>query len=202
MSEVCFLSGWAGVAGLFPGLSRRSHFLVPFLDGDEEAMLAAAQSSGATVLAGWSTGAHMLLKHAARLFPLFPRVVLVAPFRRFTDSFPARLVRSMIARMEREPMATSQDFWRACGFPGPAGWRAEWALPLTEGLRYLLASEATAPPLAAAHVTVLCGDADRIVRAPAVEAAVAGLAGAVRVPYHGGHCPDEHLLMSHLFENP
>ena len=41
----------------------------------------------------------MILKHAALLLPRFAKVVLIAPFVRFTDSFPARLVRSMPSPM-------------------------------------------------------------------------------------------------------
>jgi len=200
MNEVCFLSGWAGTAELFPGLDGRARFIVPFLDGDEGFCLEAARDSGATVLAGWSTGGHMILKHAAWLLPRFAKVVLIAPFARFTDSFPARLVRSMIARMERDPEGTSRDFWQACGFTDPAAFRPEWALPLTEGLRYLLASEAKDVSVAARHVTVLHGDADRIVRTPAVDAAVAGLAGARRITYAGGHLPAEAVLAQSLEE--
>jgi hypothetical protein len=198
MSGVCFLSGWAGMAELFPGLAARVRFIVPFLDGDESYCIDAALDCGAETLAGWSTGGHMILKHAAMLFPRFSRVVLVAPFVRFTDSFPARLVRSMIARMERDPAGTSRDFWRACGLTDPAVFRPEWALPLTEGLRYLLASQAPPPAVAAGHVTVLHGDADRIVRTPAVDAAVAGLAGATRISYPGGHSPPEAVLAPYL----
>jgi predicted esterase len=199
MNDVIFLSGWAGVPGLYPGLSRRARFLAPFLDGDETALIEAVLASRATILAGWSTGAHMIVKHADRLLPRFSRVVLLAPFLRFTDSFPARLVRSMIVRMERDPEGTSLDFWRACGFADPAAWRPEWAAPLTEGLRYLLTSEAPSLPVAAGHVTVLHGDADRIVRASAVAAAMAGLQDATRVSFHGGHSPSEAVLEPYLF---
>lgn len=202
MSGVYFLSGWAGVAALFPQLSRRMRFAVPFLEADEATLVDEAARSGAAVLAGWSTGAHMIVKHAKRLLPLFPKVVLVAPFVRFTDSFPGRLVRSMIRRMEREPAATSHDFWKACGFSGPADWHDEWALPLTDGLRYLLASEARPGPIAADNVTVLHGTADRIVRTSAIAAVMADLPGAALCGYEGGHCPDEAILESSLFEKP
>lgn len=199
MNDVVFLSGWAGVPGLYPELARRVRFLTPFLDGGEEELMATALASGASVLAGWSTGAHMIVKQAARLFPHFLRVVLVAPFVRFTDSFPARLMRSMIARMHREPAATSQDFWKACGFADATGWHPEWAPPLTEGLRYLLESEVPAQAVPADTVTVLYGNADRIVRPPALRAVLARLPGATLCSYAGGHCPDETVLTAHLF---
>ena len=202
MNDVYFLSGWAGVAELFPRLSQRVRFTVPFLEGDEAAVVDDAARSGAAILAGWSTGAHMIVKYAKRLLPLFPKVVLVAPFVRFTDSFPGRLVRSMIARMEREPDATSRDFWKACGFSGPAGWHPEWAPPLTEGLRYLLASEARPSSVPADNVTVLHGTADRIVRKPALAAVMADLPGATLTAYPGGHCPDEAVLEPYLFAKP
>lgn len=198
MSDVVFLSGWAGAPALFPEISRRTRFVVPFIGGDEAALVELAADSGASLLIGWSTGAHMIVKHAPRLLPLFPRVVLVAPFIRFTDSFPARLIRSMLARMEREPDATSRDFWKACGFAGPAGWKPEWALPLTEGLRYLLTSQASPKPVAADNVTVLHGTADRIVRPPAMKAVLAALPGAALIRYEGGHCPDESVLAPYL----
>ena len=67
MSDVYFLSGWAGVAELFPELSRRVHFAVPFLEGDEALLVDAAAASGARILAGWSTGAHMRQPSLARL---------------------------------------------------------------------------------------------------------------------------------------
>jgi len=202
MSDVYFLSGWAGVAELFPELSRRVHFAVPFLEGDEALLVDAAAASGARILAGWSTGAHMIVKYAKRLLPLFSTVVLVAPFLRFTDSFPARLVKSMIARMEKDPAGTGRDFWKACGFAGPAGWRREWAPPLTDGLRYLLASDAQDGSVPAGNVTVLHGTADRIVRPGAVTAVMASLPGAGLVRYAGGHCPDEAILEPYLFEGP
>jgi hypothetical protein len=199
MNDVVFLSGWAGVPGLYPGLSGRVHFLTPFLDGDEAELIATVLASNATVLAGWSTGAHMICKHARELLPRFSRVVLAAPFVRFTDSFPARLIRSMLARMQRDPEGTSLDFWKACGFTDPTGWNPAWAAPLTEGLRYLLVSEAPAECVPAGNVTVLHGDADRIVRTPAMRSALSGLAGASLRAYSGGHSPDEAVLAAHLF---
>jgi len=198
MNDVFFLSGWAGAPALFPEISRRTRFVIPFLQGDEATLVEAAATSGASLLVGWSTGAHMIVKHAARLIPLFQRVLLIAPFVRFTDSFPARLIRSMLSRMEREPGATSRDFWKACGFSGPAGWQPEWALPLTDGLRYLLVSTAQTAPVASDHVTVLHGTADRIVRPAAVTAVMTALPGAALVRYEGGHCPREAILAPYL----
>ncbi|MHC1789764.1 alpha/beta fold hydrolase [Solidesulfovibrio sp.] len=189
MTGVVFCSGFAGPEALFPGLSGRWQFVAPFLDGDEAALLARVRASRARVLAGWSTGAHMLLKHAPELFPRFERVVLIAPFLRFADCFPARLTRAMAAGMAGNAAATVRGFWQNCGIDSPPAWNPAWAAPLADGLAYLLVSEAAPGPVAAGHVTVCSGAADRIVRPAAVDKVLAALPGAGRVEHAGGHFP-------------
>jgi pimeloyl-ACP methyl ester carboxylesterase len=199
MTDVFFLSGWAGPETLFPGCSGRWRFAAPFLDGDEADLVARIEGCGARTLGGWSTGAHMILKHASKLLPRFDRVVLVAPFLRFGDSLPTRVTQAMAAGMERSPEATARAFWSNCGIAAPPPWQPEWAAPLAAGLRYLLASAAAADQLPAENVLVLHGDADRIVRPAAVEKAMAVLAGARRIVVPGGHYPDPTVLAAHLF---
>lgn len=189
MTDVFFCSGFAGPEALFPGLSGRWQFAAPFLDGDEATLLAQVRASQAKVLAGWSTGAHMLLKYKAELFPRFERVVLFAPFLRFADCFPARLTRAMAANLAHDPEGTVRGFWKNCGIEAPPAWNPAWAAPLADGLDYLLVSEATPAPLAAGHVTVLCGAADRIVRPAAIDNVLAALPEARRVEHAGGHFP-------------
>uniref|UniRef100_I2Q359 Hydrolase or acyltransferase of alpha/beta superfamily n=1 Tax=Desulfovibrio sp. U5L TaxID=596152 RepID=I2Q359_9BACT len=203
MTDVLFLSGWAGPETLFPGLSGRWTFAAPFLDGDEAALLARIEASPARVLSGWSTGAHMLVKHAAGLFPRFERVVLFAPFLRFADSLPARVTRAMAAGLATDAEAVTRGFWKNCGLPEAAvqtlDWDPAWASPLADGLAYLLASAAPDAPVPAGNVTVVHGAADRIVRPSAVEAVASVLDGAAVVRHHGGHWPDPTLLGEHLF---
>jgi len=194
MTDVFFCSGFAGPEALFPGLSGRWQFVAPFLDGDEATVLALARASRARALAGWSTGAHMLLKHGAQLFPRFERVVLFAPFLRFADCFPARLTRAMAAGLAADAEGTVRGFWKNCGIKNPPPWNPAWAAPLADALAYLLVSEATPAPLAAGHVTVVCGAADRIVRPAAVDKALAALPGAARRDHAGGHFPALSLL--------
>ena len=199
MTDVFFCSGFAGPEALFGSLAGRWQFVAPFLDGDEAAILALARDSRARVLAGWSTGAHMLLKHGAELFPRFERVVLFAPFLRFADCFPARLTRAMAAGLARDPEATVRGFWTNCGIEDAPAWDPAWAAPLAEGLDYLLVSEAAPGPVATGHVTVVCGATDRIVRPAAVERVLAALPGAVRRDHAGGHFPGVNLLRDVLW---
>ena len=198
MTDAFFLSGWAGPAGLFPGLAGRAAFAAPFLDGDEAALLDRAAASRARTLVGWSTGAHMILKHAATLLPLFERVALFAPFLRFADCFPARITNAMAVGMERDPEGTTRAFWKNCRVPGQPAWDPAWAAPLAAGLNYLAVSSAPAEPVAAGHVTVFHGAADRIVRASAVAGVMAALPGARLVAGDGGHYPDPAVLETAL----
>ena len=199
MTDVLFCSGFAGPEALFSGFAGRWRFVAPFLDGDEATVLALIRASRARVLAGWSTGAHMLLRHAAELFPRFERVVLFAPFLRFADCFPARLTRAMAAGLARDPEATVRGFWANCGIENPPAWNPAWAAPLAEALNYLLVSEAAPGVLDAGHVTVVCGAADRIVRPAAVERVLAALPGAARLDHAGGHFPGVNLLRDLLW---
>lgn len=204
MTDVLFLSGWAGPETLFPGLSGRWTFAAPFLDGEEAALVARVRTTPARVLGGWSTGAHMLVRHAAGLFPRFERVVLFAPFLRFADSLPDRITRAMAAGLAEAPEAAVRGFWKNCGLPDEAvrtlDWDPAWAGRLANGLAYLLAST-VAPdrPVPAGNVTVVHGAADRIVRPAAVERVLSVLDGARLVRHGGGHWPDPTLLGEQLF---
>ena len=214
MTDVFFCSGWAGPETLFPEFTGRWTFFAPFLDGDEDALLTRLDACPATVLAGWSTGAHILLKHAATLVPRFARIVLFAPFSRFSDSLPARITQAMRSGMATDAAATVRGFWKNCGLPdarnapgtlGPPGASRAlgvdpaWTAPLTAGLDYLLSSTAPETPVPAANVTVLHGDADRIVRRAAVQKALALLPGAAFREFSGGHLPDPATITDALF---
>ena len=207
MTDAVFVSGWAGPETLFPGLSARLDFVAPFLDGDEAAVIARAAARPARLLAGWSTGAHMLLRHAATLFPRAGKVVLFAPFARFGDSFPDRITKSMRAAMDEAPEATVRAFWKNCGAPGILGapgapgaptWNPAWAAPLAAGLDYLRASAVAASPVPAVNVTVVWGTRDRIVRRAALDRALALLPGATLAVSDGGLWPSPDLLAEHL----
>ncbi len=197
MTDAFFLSGWAGPETLFPGLSGRAAFAAPFLDGDEATLVARIAAARPRLLLGWSTGAHMLLRHGAVLFPRCDKVVLFAPFARFTDSFPERLVRSMRDAMATAPEATVRAFWGNCGVPVAPAWNTDWAGPLATGLDYLLASTVAGAPVPAANVTVVWGEEDRIVRRKALDRALALLPGAKLAVHGGGHFPSPALLAEH-----
>jgi len=202
VSAVWFVSGWAGFPELFPRLARSSTFLVPFVDGDEAALSARLADAGGDVLLGWSTGAHLLLKSGSWLFPRFSLVLLAAPFLRFSDSLPGRVLDAMRAGLELDAESTLSDFYRTCDAPPPA-FRVESTARLAEGLEYLGRSVAPGTTLPAGNVLVVHGSADRVVRARAVRQVMDALEGARYVSMPCGHfIAEEHLArLAHETEN-
>ena len=218
MSGVCFLSGWAGTAErLFPGAfgGRARIHRRPSCDGDEAALVAleaALARPGAATLAGWSTGGHMILKHAAQAAcRAFSKVVLRCAFYPLHGfSFPARLVtRSMIARMAsgtpKPRYQPSGISGAACGFTdaGRVSPRA-WALPLDRGPATICsASEATPGwlPYRPAMSRSCTATTDRIVR-PAGRGRGRWPCSGRRAPgspIPGGHSADQRRCWRRIF---
>ena len=111
--SILFVGGWATEETQFPRLASISSFLVPF-SGFSPDELPALIGCGGNILIGWSTGAHMLLKECSHLFSSYDHVLLIAPFLSFTDSFPERIVRRMIAGMDKNPAGVVQSFHNNC----------------------------------------------------------------------------------------
>jgi pimeloyl-ACP methyl ester carboxylesterase len=197
-----FVSGWAGYAPLFPRLSRVLDFIVPFVDADEPE-LARRLGAGGRVLVAWSTGAHMVLRLRAELFPRFEKVVLVAPFVAFCDYVPREPVLAMRQAVAAQgPGRTVRAFHRSCGLRGELPEAPGNHGPaLARGLDYLLTSRAL---LAAgedgARVRVVHGAGDRVLPLDA-SAHVAGLlSGSWRSLVDAGHHVPEDILLGILHE--
>lgn len=190
-----FVTGWAGSASQYPRLAAAGPMLRPFVDfapADLPGLLPAAGD----LLIAWSTGAHLVLAHAAQLLPRFGLVVLLAPFLKFTDSFPARTVRAMIASLAEDPAATLASFYANCGEPSPPMLQPGCLPALAQGLCYLAeAPAALDAPAPAANVLVARGAQDRIVRARAMEALLPLLPDAqVATPDCGHKIPEPVVL--------
>lgn len=183
---VHFVTGWAGDASQYPRLAAKS-CLRPFVDFSPADLPGLLPASG-DILIAWSTGAHLVLAHAAKLLPRFGRVLLLAPFLKFTDSFPQRTVLTMLASLADEPAHTLAAFHGNCGEDAPPPYRPEHLPALVAGLRYLADSPAAlAAPVPAANVLVARGTRDRIVRARAVQALLPLLPGAASAAPVCGH---------------
>ncbi|WP_461210494.1 alpha/beta hydrolase [Desulfocurvus sp. DL9XJH121] len=199
---VTFVSGWAGYAALMPRVAETTRFVQPFADLDEAGTLAALRRGG-DLLAAWSTGAHMVLKHADELFPLYGRIVLFAPFLSFCAHTPRDTVRAMLENLASQgPERTVRAFWRACGAK-----RVDFVPPLEHcdrlcaGLRYLLDSLAAVEPgRDGGGVRILHGAGDRVVPMAAGREVASLLAGAWLSIMDFGHLPPERIILDVLHE--
>lgn len=200
--RVTFISGWAGYPGLLPDVAARVRFIQPFADmGVDEALAALRQ--GGDVLAAWSTGAHLVLKHRDELFPLYRRVVLFAPFLNFCVHVPRDTVETMLATVRKEgPRRTVRAFWRNCGAKGvdfePPEEHGDF---LAAGLEYLLASHvAMEPGEAGGKVRIIHGASDRIVPVAAGGEIAAMLHGSWHSIMDFGHLPSQQTVLDILHE--
>ncbi|MFW5498180.1 MULTISPECIES: alpha/beta hydrolase [unclassified Maridesulfovibrio] len=194
--SIVFVGGWATSPQQYPLLSESARFLIPFTGFDPDE-LPDLLGEGGDVLVGWSTGAHMLLKDCRHLFELYEKVLLIAPFLSFTDSFPARLVRVMIAGMESDPAAVVSSFHENCGETNPPAYDSKDRDFLIAGLEYLITSKIEPEGVFnLSNCTLVHGSKDRIVRPKAFEKIAGVIKGAEILKVEGGHKISETKLMS------
>ncbi len=201
-TNVVFLSGWGGYPVLFPEVEECTHFIQPFADLDAEAAVEAAKQGG-DVLVGWSTGAHMILKHRQELFPLYRRIILFAPFLSFCAQTPRKVVEQMIATITAEgPRRTLRAFWRNCGardvqFLPPT----EHTAQLIAGLNYLLTSFVQLTPGEdGSKMRIIHGADDRVVPLVAGSEIAPLFSGVWQSIMAFGHLPSSQLILDVLHE--
>ena len=194
--NIVFVAGWASSASQYPQLAETARFLVPF-SGFEPEKLPALIENGGDVLVGWSTGAHILLKECRHLFDRFERVVLIAPFLSFTDSFPVRLVRGMIQGMENNPAAVVRSFHENCAEPEPPAYDPAEVAALVAGLEFLISSKIDiSEKISLPDLIIVHGSSDRIVRRKAFDKVMTVIEDAQFVETECGHKISEPELMS------
>lgn len=201
MMRTLFIHGWGGRSSQFPQLHAHARVFTPFTQHSPEKIVETLRTESADVLIGWSTGAHLILKAGAQAFSRYGRIVLIAPFLRFTDSLPERVVRSMRIGMKRAPEKTLAGFYANCEERAPLDFRPEQSDFLAQGLDFLLTSTIDLPhPIEARHVLILHGERDRIVRAKAVNAITPLLQGAKIRRIDAGHKIEEQTLLTLIHE--
>ncbi|QJB55204.1 hypothetical protein [Pseudodesulfovibrio sp. zrk46] len=163
INDFLFVSGWAGYPELFPALKGKGEFLMPFVRHSEREIFERFESSEASTLIAWSTGAHMALKRWSRVVERFDRIVLLAPFLGFTDYTADKIVKLMIRGMKRDPQSVIDGFLANCGFRGTVPFDPADTESLIEGLEYLRTSRAAASHLGAEKTVLVHGEHDRIV---------------------------------------
>lgn len=180
--------------------------MVPFCDlepseYEREVEQFAESAESPLSLIGWSTGAHILLKHCSKSFSRFQKVILVSPFFSFTDSFPDRIVKSMIEGLESDPSVVVGQFHENCG-EIETGLKCSCEVAdLRHGLQFLLDSRISGlDNRVGDNLILIRGKKDRIVRPKAFKKVVAALPGAEALYPDFGHKPAEDFILSLIEE--
>lgn len=162
MSDVTFVTGWAGRKELFPQLCTNARHIAPFVDASPMSIL--ADCTGGDVLFGWSTGAHILLGDMKRLSGCYGLIVLAAPFMDFRQCVGENVVFKMKENLRAFPERTVRSFYRNCGIRNmDSSWAERHVDALAEGLGFLLDSQVAVPEGGFSNVVVIGGVKDRIV---------------------------------------
>lgn len=197
-----FVSGWAGFPALFPHISSRYPFYLPFVTHTEQEIETALEEGG-EYLAGWSTGAHIILKNIDKIMDKYEKIFLFAPFISFCDYFHTQVIMLMIKKMKRDPQAVLHDFYDKCGI---TGFQPETDTNITngliEGLEFLMTSRANAEGLNAAEKVILVqGANDMIVNFRASEDVADMLHGEKLITLECGHYIKESRIADIIYEN-
>lgn len=109
--SLVFVSGWAGFDYLYPNISKRYPFLVPFEDKWEEKNIAEnLKNTKSDILVGWSTGAHIILKHLDAIKDNFGYIILISPFRYFLSFSREAILNIMIENFKKKPQRVVESF--------------------------------------------------------------------------------------------
>lgn len=197
---VKFVSGWAGFAELFPLISQKNKFIVPFIDGGEEEILADLKQSG-KLLCGWSTGAHIILKNIETLAEKYRQIILFAPFLKFTDYINPKILTLMIKKLKSEPQKVISDFYVNCGinYCSPSI-NDDTKEKLISGLEFLGQSKAEIPKTKINNVVVVHGINDKIVNFQSGQE-VANLLNAKFIQLSCEHFFEERIISEIIYEN-
>ncbi|GAB5046536.1 alpha/beta hydrolase family protein [Thermodesulfovibrio sp. TK110] len=134
-----FISGWAGFREALD-VPEEWHFIVPFIDLDEQGILDFFKDKSGKTLIGWSTGGHIILKNFQFFSLRFNEIIVVAGFKKFTDYVNPRILRRMIDKMEIQPEAVIKEFLLNAGCKPILPVKVD-KNALKEGLKFLVFSE-------------------------------------------------------------
>lgn len=162
-----FISGWAGFKETVD-VPEEWHFIVPFLDLDEEGILNFFKDKSGNTLIGWSTGGHIILKNLSFFSLKFNKIIIVAGFKKFTDYVHPRIVRRMIDRMKKNPDEVIKDFLLNAGVKAFVPKRIEYE-KLVKGLEFLISSEVLDFSSKHTNINLIHGKNDRILPLKAIE---------------------------------
>jgi pimeloyl-ACP methyl ester carboxylesterase len=197
-----FVSGWAGYPELFPVISSEYSFYLPFIKYSEEEIVSEL-ASGGEILAGWSTGAHIILKNLEALLDQYDQIFLFAPFICFTEYVHAKVVMTMLKKMKKVPETVLEDFYEKSGVTGRLPkFREKDVKSLVSGLEYLMRSCVEVRGLEVKDKVVIAqGYNDMVINFRASEDVAEILNGEKLITIECGHFFPEEKISEIIYEN-
>ncbi len=162
-----FISGWAGFKETLD-VPVDWHFIVPFIEFDEEGILNFFEEKSGEILVGWSTGGHIVIKNLTFFHQRFNKIIVVAGFNKFTNYINPRVIKKMIDKMENSPEAVIKDFLLNAGANPLLPKKIEYE-KLIKCLEFLISSQVSDFPPDHAKLTLIQGKNDKILPIKALE---------------------------------
>lgn len=190
-----FISGWSGFPILFGEFSLEFEFVVPFITHSLQDIEEIADRGGRNLFA-WSTGAYLMLDREEK--PDFENIVLAAPFLKFTDYTPARVLEKMMKRFVDFPAETLEDFFKRCGAHLTPEYNPKHFHILLHGLKFLMNSDIDEVEWDLTGVKLLHGTEDLIVNPQASFDIAAKFGGDIAEVRGAGHLIPGEIMKNHM----
>jgi hypothetical protein len=189
-----FISGWGGYPAMFEHIPKVTNFCIPFIHSDK--YIEDTISAGGDIIVGWSTGAHILSKAVWRYIDRWKKVILVAPFSDFTNSFSKKALDIMIKSLNTDFLGTMENFYLKCGFRGKIKLNLEDIFKLETGLEFLKHSKVD-KGCNSVKINILYGNEDKIVKRKEIDTVLNLFENARFIELCQPHFIDEKVIIKY-----
>jgi len=191
-----FLSGWSGFREIYPEISKKCKYIVPFEDeGFLERYLNEIKQEEDLII-GWSLGANLIIRELDRLNA--KRIILIAPFFNFTDYVNKRAIDLMIRSFERNREKCVIDFWSKIGIRTDLQTKVSHSLK--DGLIFLKERNNFNEVYHKRNILVIAPTNDRILPLNAFIEVYKRIFGSI-IKIYSNHYIEESILERIIFDN-
>lgn len=191
-----FLSGWSGFREIYPEISKKCKYIVPFEDeGFLERYLNEIKQEE-DLIVGWSLGANLIIRELDRLNA--KRIILIAPFFNFTDYVNKRVIDLMIRSFERNREKCVIDFWSKIGIR--TNLQTKVSHSLKDGLIFLKERNNFNEVYHKRNILVIAPTNDRILPLNAFIEVYKRIFGSI-IKIYSNHYIEESILERIIFDN-
>jgi len=191
-----FLSGWSGFREIYPEISKKCKYIVPFEDeGFLERYLNEIKQEE-DLIVGWSLGANLIIRELDRLNA--KRIILIAPFFNFTDYVNKRVIDLMIRSFERNREKCVIDFWSKIGIRTDLQTKVSHSLK--DGLIFLKERNNFNEVYHKRNILVIAPTNDRILPLNAFIEVYKRIFGSI-IKIYSNHYIEESILERIIFDN-